>query len=145
MMLTDKLYETFTPRERLALFYEAMARKDYAEAERLADTCERKSYRMREASFQQNMQYIHMSCLHALLLIEDAKYRAMAALGVLIYAQVKAHKKRRDSAIDVYIAMIGKILGTWAAWCEFCATAGVDPEAVMQTCWGNVPDWINDP
>jgi|ERR1035437_8086547 hypothetical protein len=145
MKLRDTLYEKFTPRERLGLFYAAMARKDFSEVDRLADTCERKSYRMREASFQQNMQYIHMSCLHAILLIEGAKFRAMAALGVLIYAQVKAHKKRRDEAIDVYIAMIGKVLGTWEAWCEFCAIAGVDPEAVMQTCWGSAPSWINDP
>jgi hypothetical protein len=146
MILTDKLYETFTPRERLALFFDAMARKDYAEVDRLTDTCERKSYRMQDAAYLQNLQYVHVSCLHALLMISGAKFRAMAALGVLVHAHnKKALKKLRDKAIDVYIAAIGQILGTWEAWREFCAMAGVDPEAVMRTCWGSVPQWINDP
>jgi predicted secreted protein len=144
MKLTDTLYGKFTPRERLALFYEAMARKDYAEADRLADTCERKSYRMQDAAYLQNLQYIHLSCLYALLSISEAESRAVAALALLIHAQEKAIKQRRDNAIDAYIAAVGEILGTWEAWREFCATAGVDPESVMRTCWGNVPEWINN-
>ena len=144
MKLNDALYEKFTPRERLALFYEAMARKDYGEADRLADTCERKSYRMQDAAYLQNLQYIHLSCLHALLMISEAKSRAVGALGLLVHAHEKAVKKRRDKAIDVYIAAMGEILGTWEAWREFCATAGVDPDSVMRTCWGGVPHWINE-
>ena len=145
MILTDKLYETFTPRERLALFFDAMARKDYAEVDRLTDTCERKSYRMQDAAYLQNLQCISMSCLHALLMISEAKSRAVAALGILIHAQEKkARKKLRDNAIDAYVATIGEILGMWEAWREFCATAGVDPESVMRTCWGSVPHWIDE-
>ena len=146
MKLRDTLYEKFTPRERLALFFDAMARKDFSEVDRLTGTCEQRSYRMLDAAYQQNLQYVHVSCLHALLLIEAAKFRAMAALAVLIHTQEKrGRKKLRDEAIDVYIVTIGRILGTWEAWREFCAIAGVDPEAVMRTCWGGAPSWINDP
>lgn len=145
MNLNDRLYEKFTPRERLALFYEAMARKDYAEADRLADTCERKSYRMQDAAYLQNLQYIHLSCLNALLMMSEAKQRAIAALGMLIHAkEKKGTQELRDKAIDIYIATIAQMLGTREAWWEFCATAGVDPESVMRTCWGDVPHWINE-
>lgn len=143
MKLNDTHYEKFTPRERLALFYEAMGRKDYAEADRLADTCERKSYRMQDSAYLQSLQHIHVFCLYTLLFIEEAKSRAGAVLGMLLFAQEKGSKRLRDEAIVAYIATVGEILGTWEAWREFCATAAVDPEAVMRTCWGNVPDWIN--
>ena len=138
MKLSDTLYEKFTPRERLALFYEAMARKDYAEADRLADTCERKSYTMQDAAYLQNLQYIHLSCLHALLSISEAESRAAAAAAMMLLAKDKDAEKRRED-LHRYAAAIREILGIWEAWREFCATAGVDPEAVMRTCWGNVP------
>jgi len=138
MKLSDTLYEKFTPRERLALFYEAMSRKDYAEADRLADTCERKSYRMQDAAYLQNLQYIHLSCLHALLAISEAESRVAAAGALMLLAKEKDTKKIRD-ALRIYAAAIREILGIWEAWQEFCATAGVDPNSVMQTCWGGVP------
>lgn len=142
MKLNDMLYKKFTPRERLALFYESMARKDFAEADRLADTCERKTYKMPDAAYQQNMQYIHLSCLHALLLIEEQTSQAVAALGLLLLANNTANKKLRADAAESYIAAVSAILGTWEAWREFCATAGVDPQSVMRTCWGCIPNFI---
>jgi len=139
--LNDTMYEKFTPRERLALFFEAMGRKDYVEADRLADTCERKSYRMQDAAYLQSLQHIHLSCLHALLAIGEAESRASAAGVSMLLAQKKDTKQNRD-AFHIYAAAIREISGIWEAWQEFCATAGVDPVCVMQTCWGDVPRMV---
>lgn len=138
MKLSDTLYENFTSRERLALFYEAMSRKDYAEADRLADTCEHKSYKMQDAAYLQSMQYIHLSCLHALLAISEAESCAAAA-GVSMLLTKKKNTKEFRHALCIYAASIRQILGIWEAWQEFCATAEVDPKSVMRTYWGGVP------
>lgn len=138
MELTDTLYEKFTPRERLALFYEAMARKDYPEADRLADTCERKRYIMQDAAYLQRLQYIHVSCLNALLAISEAELRATAVAASMLLAKEKDTGKI-PNALPIFAAAIGEILGIWEAWQEFCATAGVDPVCVIKTCWGAVP------
>ena len=144
MKLTDTLYEKFTPRERLALFYEAMARKDYAEADRLADTCERKSYKMQDAAYLQNLQYIHVSCLHALLAISEAESRAAAAAALALIAKTDDPMRPRDDAMRGYVSALREILGIWEAWREFCAIAGVNPESVMRTCWGGLPRMIGE-
>lgn len=138
MKLNEKLYEKFTPRERLALFFEALARKDHAEADRLADTCERKSYRMPDAAYLQNLQYVHVCCLIALLSISEEESRVTAA-GVAMLLANKKDTKQSHHAIGIYVAAIRHILGIWEAWQKFCATAEVDPISVMRACWGGVP------
>lgn len=72
-----------------------MARKDHAEADRLADTCERTSYKMQDAAYLQNLQYIHMSCLYALLSISEAELRAAAAAASMLLAKAKDLKRNR--------------------------------------------------
>jgi hypothetical protein len=51
-----KLYETLTPHERFVLTVEAMARKDDVEADRLADSCPRKVYRVEDAEFRDRIR-----------------------------------------------------------------------------------------
>ncbi len=99
---------------------------------------------MPDAAFQQNMQIIHCFCLHALLLIEEEKSRAIAALAILIAGLERAEKPLIDSATARYRAAIADILGTWEAWQEFCGIAGVDPEAVMRGCTGRFPNIIDN-
>ena len=40
---------------------------------------------------------------------------------------------------------LGAIFGYWEGWREFCAEVGVDPDAVVLACWGDIPQWIADP
>ena len=148
MKLTDAHYEQFTPRERIALFWEAMGRKDLPEADKLIGTCPEKIYRIQDVAYVEGVRAIHYCCLHARLLIEQSGTRLMAAVGLLVMAGKpcdKGSRKRFIKAAYAYGAAAGAILGVWEAWREFCATAGVDPEAVMRASWGSVPQCIAEP
>ena len=53
-------YETLTPPERFALLVEAMARRDEREADRLEDSCPRRTYRMDDAEFGDRVRRAHL-------------------------------------------------------------------------------------
>lgn len=148
MKLTDAHYEQFTPRERVALFWDAMGRKDLPEADKLIGTCPEKTYRMQDVAYIEGVRAIHYCCMHALLLMEQAAGGAMAALGILAAtADSKARDKRKlfSGAAEAYRVASGRLFGYWDAWREFCAEVKVDPEAVMRASWGSVPQSIVDP
>ena len=84
MKLTDKHYEHFKPSERIALFWDAMGRRDFPEADRLIATCPEKTYRMGDAAYTEGVRAIHECCLQALLLIEQAAGSAVKFLGVAL-------------------------------------------------------------
>lgn len=94
----SKLYDVFTPDERVKLALAAMGRGDNAELERLWSTCPRKAYRMPDAAFGDKMDAVLLiakSLLSYLLLVEkDIK---MAQLNKHWYiqhvtAQIKAFR-----------------------------------------------------
>ncbi len=149
MTLPDTLYERFTPRERIALFYEAMGRRDHAEADRLIDTCPRKTYTMQDTAYCEGVRIVHDACVHALLMIAQAQCKAMALLGIIAAAAFGKEDEQVDhldlsELIERYRLAECEIRGIWEAWREFCATAGVDPEAVMRAGWGSVPKCVTE-
>jgi len=143
MNLNDAHYEKFTTRERLGLLYEALARRDYSEADRLADTCGRKNYKMPDAAYLQNLQYIHMACLQALLAISEAEARAGTAGVAMLLAKERDANPTGD-VLPVYTKAMSEIVGIWEAWQAFCARAGVNPKAVILGCWGRVPRIVEE-
>jgi hypothetical protein len=52
----DKLYDRFTPEERFRLTLEALARGDEQEAERLSESCPRRTYTMNDAAYGDRMR-----------------------------------------------------------------------------------------
>lgn len=69
----SKLYDVFTPDERVKLALAAKIRGDNNELKRLWDTCPRKTYRMPDAAFDEKMEGILLlakSVLTQMLLIE---------------------------------------------------------------------------
>lgn len=147
MRLTETHYEKFTARERIALFWDAMGRKDFPEADRLVATCPEKTYRMNDAEYSEGVRAIHDCCLHALLLIEQATGKVLATLGLLlgsVDAEAGRGRERFAKAADGYCAASERLWGYWEAWREFCAGVNVDPEAVMRAAWGGLPHGIAD-
>jgi hypothetical protein len=55
MSTNGKLYECFEPQERFTLTLQALARRDEAEAERLAGSCPRERYTQRDVRFTGRM------------------------------------------------------------------------------------------
>jgi hypothetical protein len=55
--LTDTHYQKFSPRERIALFSDAMGRRDGAEADRLIDICPEKTYRIARKQADQRFRW----------------------------------------------------------------------------------------
>ena len=150
MKMPDSYYERFTPRERITLFWEAMARRDHNEANRLIDTCSKKTYRMPDAAYSEGVRCIYEVCLLALLMIAQAQSSALALMGLIALASDSESEEPRripnlDKIIEKYRHAENRIRGIWEAWGEFCATAGVDPEAVMRASWGDVPECITRP
>lgn len=146
MKVPDTLYERFMPRERIALFWEAMGRRDHAEADRLIDTCPRKTYTMQDTAYCEGVRAIHDACLHALLMLCQARSRAMALLGMIAVAAFGKDNESLNLSelIERYRLAECEIRGIWEAWREFCAIAGVDPEAVMRASWGSVPKCVTE-
>jgi hypothetical protein len=52
----DRLYDRFTPEERFRLTLEALAREDEQEAERLWESCPRRTYTMNDAAYGDRMR-----------------------------------------------------------------------------------------
>jgi hypothetical protein len=61
-------YASLAPPERFALVVEAMARRDFAEADRLEDSCPRFTYRAEDAEYRDRMRrsfaIAAMACLN---------------------------------------------------------------------------------
>lgn len=108
MDVKPKIYESLTPKQRIAAVIEAMAREDETEIKRLNDTCKMKSYRQRDISYSDVMtrlmgmslaleadlrgmaiEYLTMDvslgeeiCLQKMVVIEMAWTRLLDDLGI---------------------------------------------------------------
>jgi hypothetical protein len=145
MKLTDRHYEQFKPLERIALFWDAMGRKDLPEVDRLIATCPEKTYRMSDAAYTEGVRAIHDCCLHALLMIEQASGKALACLSMALATAIGESSDENEAfskSTERYEMARGRALAYWEAWREFCAGVGVDSDAVMRAAWGGAPTFI---
>lgn len=141
--IADTHYKNFSPGERIALFYEAMARRDLDEADRLIDTCPTKSYRCMDTAYGEGVRMVYEACFCVRLMIEEANSR-MLLCGALMSAH-RDDEAAFDKFADSYVDVAARIKGYWDAWLEFCAQAGVEPEAVMRATWHGLPKAIESP
>lgn len=66
--INDKLYDKFSPQERVDLTIAAFLREDEAEIERLKQTCPRKTYKMIDLDYQDSIkQFLHHYLSFAML------------------------------------------------------------------------------
>ena len=143
MRQLDPMYEKFTPRERVALMVEALARKDYGEADRLIDTCERKRYEMADASYTEAFRLLHTLALHTRVMLLEKQAAGMACLGALThYAGKSGRKDRKEFSrlVNRLQQSDSRMSGIWAAWDGFCGRLKVNPEKALAMGWGEVPE-----
>ena len=91
-----KLYDRFTPDERVRLAIRALARSDDAEADRLARACPRKTYTMIDAGFTDRLEATEVLtlCIMVELLPRLARLRTVGTRQRL-HAQPKALVERQ--------------------------------------------------
>lgn len=135
MPLTDKLYETLTPVQRVAAMVHAMARRDAAETARLFATAPRLNYEARDLEFVRGMRAVERLGLHAALAISRQTTTwllCLSAVGhglppegemdTLELALVQANGK----------AAIQAAKASWMAYVEAVEALGVDPLEAMR-------------
>jgi hypothetical protein len=108
-----KAYEQLTPTERFRLSIEAMARKDWAEVDRLEDTCPRRTYRCEDEAFRDRMRHVHLLTLYHALWVEGPLaqvrlFEAMAKGGMAAFARPV------EKAAEVAF-LYGREYGKWQA------------------------------
>lgn len=133
-------YERLTANERLSLLIEALARRDYAEATRVRDTCPEKTYRMRDAEYSMAVSVLaDLALLVTVFALENA-LRGFTALGVLacfgVLDDEQQARQITDSVLEEAVRAcqeyIASYKGVYAAWEQFCLSVGVDANAVLK-------------
>lgn len=83
MPLTDKLYETLTPAQRLAAMVPAMARRDAAESARLFGTAPKFHYHAPDLEFMRGMRAVERMALHTALAMHRETAQWLLCLAVV--------------------------------------------------------------
>ena len=134
MNLSDKLYATLTPSQRVAAMVAALARRDDSEAERLGDTAPVHTYRAHDLEFRRLLNCAERMALHTALLIEPEVIHYIVYLGVLV------HMTSRDdfdpAEFDRLTERIAEISTAvrayWTAYAETCASLSIDPDELLR-------------
>lgn len=132
MQVTDKVYRSLKPMERLRACVSALARGDREEADRLVDTCQEKLYRMPDMDFGYPLRTLgHLVTSH-----ERALYRASlgVVLGSLMAKLQDEEGKGEESASRLTEASGQILLAQRVAWSRFCDEIGI-PEKELEECF----------
>jgi len=110
---------------------EALARRDYPEADKIRDTCQRLSYRMADAGFTEGVR-----CVTELAMMTRIRLLQMMCSGVWNFAcvlrsAVRANPDGTDEHMDNLMTVDAKTIGIWLAWDKFCNQLGLDPEKAI--------------
>lgn len=125
----QKHYDTFSPRERLALIFAAIARKDDAERLALIDSAPTKIYRM--ADYHGEAGAFNLVCLYYIAKQLDLSYLQ----STLAHWEPRGSKKQEKTAERYYKAccMSAYVFCLYAdAWRAFCEGLGIDAEAALK-------------
>lgn len=143
MRQANGLYEKFTPKERIALMVEAMARMDYAEADKIIDTCQRKRYDMADAAYIEGFRCVHLMALYTRVMLLEMQSVGMAALGMLAHLKDRKDEEGEEEFskwCDRLMWADANTQGVWLAWARFCADVGVDAAMAFSIGWSEAPD-----
>jgi hypothetical protein len=126
-----KNYALLTNDERFRLFVEAIGRKDLQDADRLDNSCPRKTYKMPDWDYtRKKVRFVFLAQCH---LAELFKFDALAHLALVVQL---AHEGEDDglesaeAAADVFKKLISVRAAKQAAWERFCDLLGVKPSAI---------------
>lgn len=134
-MLTDKLYATLTPSQRVAAMVAALARRDDAEAERLGDTAPVYSYRAHDLEFRRLLNCAERMALHMALLIEQEVIRYVVYLGVLVHDSRDGDCEHiaPDRLTERVTEISAAVKAYWTAYSNTCASLGIDPDELLRS------------
>ncbi len=123
-------YPTLTADERARLFIAAAARRDYAELDRLNDTCPRGHYIAGDPDYARRKIGLMVTALAWSGRTQQAECGVIAALAMLLVAEDCGSD---TAAIEEALAVqFRKHAAQEEAWRRFCADIGIDPEAIRQ-------------
>lgn len=132
--MKDSIYEKLIPIERLNITIDALARQDFAEADRACDTCPTYTYRMPDTEYLRSLENAFQ--LAAMFSAEcwECAYRALAA-RVAIH-MLERGSGRYDESIDELLAgydrLVVKHKALHAAWRRFWAEVGLDAGQILK-------------
>jgi len=122
---------------------EAMARKDYAEADRIIDTCQRKRYEMADVAYTEGFRCVHLMALYARVMLLEMQSVGMAALGMLAHYKDRKDEEGQEEFskwCDRLMLADANIQGIWLAWERLCADVRVDAGKAFSMGWSEAPD-----
>lgn len=104
MMIKPAVYESLTPRQRVVAAMEAVGRNDTAEADRLRQTCQFKTYRQRDAEFSDRMDAIHRAALAVHIDLQSA-----VLLWVAGHCENDAYLQRAANIHAAWLGALGSV------------------------------------
>ncbi|WP_156030154.1 hypothetical protein [Thiomonas sp. FB-Cd] len=133
-MLTDKMYSTLTPQQRVVAMIAALGRRDEAEADRLGDTAPVHTYRAHDLEFRRLLNCAERMALHAALLIEPEVIRYVAHLGLLVHMTTgdECDPDEFDRLTERIEEVAASIKAYWIAYADACASIGLDPDELLR-------------
>uniref|UniRef100_E6PLG4 Uncharacterized protein n=1 Tax=mine drainage metagenome TaxID=410659 RepID=E6PLG4_9ZZZZ len=135
MPLTDKLYETLTPAQRLAAMVPAMARRDAAESARLFGTAPKFHYHAPDLEFLRGMRAVERMALHTALAMhrETAQWLlCLAVVGHGLTPEGELPVEDLEQAQAQGQAAMRSAKASWLAYTEACAGLGVNADEAMR-------------
>lgn len=124
-----QLYKNMTNDERVVLFFEAAARMDIEEMDRLNDTCPQKTYRGEDWSYTRKKRSIHDATIMYKIGNDRAIIGALLALvGILTYDNdddIESSVQALQRGMDVY-------KGRMLAWQQLCDSLGIDSNTLAK-------------
>lgn len=121
----QKHYGTFSPRERLALIFAAIARGDDAERRALIDSAPVFTYRM--ADYHGEADAFNLICLYHI-----AKQLELAYLQATIAHAEPKGKEKQEHMYNAYCISAYVFCVHAEAWRAFCEGLGIDADAALK-------------
>jgi hypothetical protein len=128
-----RLYDTFTPIERVRLFIEAAARRDIAELDRLNNTCPRHTYRTEDWEYSRHKIVLYdLALAH---LVDRGRFELLAcfALTVIMATEVDGKTAEQNlEAVSMFTDALTAYRAKIEAWQRFCQKIAIKPETAEQ-------------
>lgn len=118
MKLKDTLYDSLTPRQRIIASFEAKARGDDQEVEKLIKTCPKKTYQMTDPDYSDEMTRLTITTL--MYECQIRKYMVMALANI--------HHGNSDK-VDKIAHEIGTLHNLWS---DYLSDYGVDIDMILR-------------
>ena len=142
MTVTDKLYSSLGPAQRVVAVVSAMARRDDPETTRLMDTAPMASYKAHDLEFWRLLHCAERMALHTALFIEPEVIRYVAHLGMLVHLTSGdgCDPGEFDRLTERVAEISASIKAYWLAYTATCADVGIDPDELLRGVGAELSD-----